>query len=308
MSYRFLLFLAFALTVVLSVRARPREIWERYNIALIGDDRGGARFSAISSGARHAAETISQMRNLEIRVDTGIAANWSLPEQVGGQAVPDGVLLHGGTVAMTVPVVEVLYDWSEVDSLGVVVPDNRRTGRLAAEALVDRLGENEREVAIFAGDLSLPGIADRVDAAKAFLNSQPQLKLVEVASATGGAAGLRLALEQLCHRNDANGFDGLLVLDDVALIAWEVLPWDAWSVTCVAVGGQPAVFKHLRSQRVSAIVTIDYFDLGYRAAVRLMDEVHPGRPARGGFERIPELVTLANLDEAERLWLDWLSE
>lgn len=181
-------------------------------------------------------------------------------------------------------------------NVSAVVNDDEKTGALAAELIAQKIPSGE--VAIVGADPSNSGNRDRVNAFEKTIARSAQLHVVEkVFSGRSAYTGPESDPAMLLVRHPAIRAIFAPSLDGThtayGLLHGEHTQGRIRLVICEQDADQ---FEPLRRGEIDAILAIDIFQIGYRAARQLLDHVESGAPLHDEVVE-PIVVTRENIQD-----------
>jgi len=315
--------LGVVLFAALAAAQRPREIWERYTIAVVGRDGSDPIYGAVRDGAVEAARFKDGKYNLETTVID------RTPRMGGPQAQVaaldralldgvDGVILSVADPAVVgpkvdelkrqgIPTVTVEYDAPASGRIATIQTDDGALGQAAFEQAAQRLPAWGGGLAILTSDSESPRLRARREAIERAAAGHPKVEIVRTfASAETVDAGIQAVRDGAARDRDEQ-IDGWIFLGSWPLEGVADLPWEPGERVCVAIEALPPMLPYLAKGEVDALVGEAYFEWGFLAMGTLLEHIHQEVPAPGGVVTTgPKIVTRENLADYGADWAAWM--
>ncbi|MGE9296046.1 MAG: substrate-binding domain-containing protein [Puniceicoccales bacterium] len=321
LPFRIILVLLVSAACAASASAqRPREIWERYKIAFVGDNPANPLLGPAQTGAREAAKILDHQHNLEVTLVSFI------PRDATGQAQVDalneaflegvdGVILNVNDPALAgkqidflasqgIPTVTIENDAPASKRIATVMTDQAVLGELAFLQLLKHLPARGKKVIV----LTSPDaeIDARLRALQQAAAGNDRVVLSVQSSAPTFDGGQRIIREEMENDRD-DEIDGWIFLGPWPLLGVAQLPWTPDEQTCIAVDALPPMLPYLANGKVDAFIAQEYFLWGKLAMETLIAQIHlEEEPATETILTGAEVITQDDLAEYSRLWAEWM--
>ncbi len=320
-----------------SLAGQPREIWERYEVGMVGRDARSAPWGAYQEGFKQAMEEAEEEAGGRIEFTLHMQA----PRQMGDggqmgvlrQLFVDGVqgiglevdaLLGVGPMLeflkqREVPVV--LFGQAEVeaDVLAQVQTDNVLAGRMLLESASSAFGQRRilrslpalrartGQFAVLAGPESDPVVRSRLRGLKDADAQDASVRIVGVYHHNGTLEdAIRLLRETELADRDRR-INGWILLDSLAMESGDRLPWERGTKVCVAMDASPKTLRFIVNGYAQFMVAQDYPEMALQAGRILAGKVHGNQEPEERMLRVaPLLVSPDNVAAFSEKWTRWL--
>ncbi len=311
--------------VAYPLHAKPREVWERYRIAIIAEDGEAPEIKAIEAGARAEALPLEDEYYLAITIEnlSPIQADATACKEALHRAFLenyDGVIASVSSESIAeeiaflrqhgIPVVLVGQDLPSSQRIGAVINNDLEMGQLAAEILIKTLPYKRDKIAILAGKQDSAVSTDRLSAAREVINQAPKIDIFEpVAYTNGRTHDARQAIERVLSEDYAKDVYGFLILGNWPLLTGQPLPWEPRERFCVACDALPTMVPYIASGQVQAAISRDYFAIGEQSLNMLIEHIHNDKAPEPALRLVsPYIVDRYNLSEFQKNWTLWLQQ
>jgi len=311
--------IAVAALAGLTAHAQNREILGEYRIGVVGCNQSDAIYQATQRGAQDAARALNEQHSIDVEVlsltpslEQGDSQTAALAELFIENA--DGFLISPAEPENIRPAIEFAQQQGQevvffehqiegIHPLSAMVADEVKAGRLAAQAILNKLPTKGR-VAILINHAPDSRMRDRLEGARTVLGHRRIQKIVHCAP-NYPAAIATIRATQIADRNHL--IKGWLFLGDWPLLGMPALPWKAGALACVAVQSSPSAFMYIDQGYVSALVVHPYYNWGYSSATALINKLHKDiAPEAPTTISSPRLVDRRNIDTYREDWKAWL--
>ncbi|GHC06110.1 substrate-binding domain-containing protein [Cerasicoccus arenae] len=324
MNTRSLFFSAFFFICVLFAGSaqgeRPREIWERYTVAFIGEDTTNLINGPARQGALDAAKVLEHQHHLAITlVDL-------TPTPGNGQSSALREAFIKGAHAVLISVSEpktiekefdlmarqgvhiVTFDQDAPDSprLATVSTDNAAIGQIAFDHAAKKLPRGGN-LAVLVGNADAPVNQERLAAVQLAAEANPQVSIQAVYPCIETVDGAINVLREVQATDQDEAIDGWILLGPWPLLGVTPLPWKPGEQVCVAVDALPPMLAYVGQKQVDALVAQLYYRWGYLAMEAAINAVHLKQPPplrviqTGG-----EVISRNNLKSYSQDWVQWM--
>ncbi|MBC2596249.1 substrate-binding domain-containing protein [Ruficoccus amylovorans] len=316
-----ILWLALAL-LPLSLSAQPREVWERYKIAVITGQGESPAAKAIEAGARAQSPELEKEYNLALTVDN-LSAVDNTPKGCRDalhRAFLDGynaVLLNIATSSEVadeidfltrhgIPVVTVGSDIGTA-RLAAVMTDEEASGRLAAETFIENLRYVRDNLGLIAGSAEDPVSRQRLAGAQAVLQTVADLHVQGPFHTPETFSATYQKIEEVTAADYGRNLRGWLVLGNWPLLGGRPFPWKPGDKTVVAMDAEPHIIPFIASGQVQSVIAEDYFSMGKLGLSLLIDKINNQKePEQAVYFVEPVVITRKNLKQFQSDWTQWM--
>lgn len=311
--------IAFSASAATTAYAQNREILGEYRIGVVGCNQADAVYQATQRGAHDAAQALSEQYSIDIEVlattpstEQGESQTAALAELLVDDA--DGFLISPAEPERIRPSIEfaqqhgqqVVFFEDQIEGLpplATMLADEVEAGRLAAQAILDKLPTKAR-VAILINEAPDSRMRDRLEGARAVLGYRRIQQIVQCAPNYNAAIECIRATETADRNHMIKGW---LLLGDWPLRGMPALPWKAGALACVAVQSSPSAFMYLDQGYVSALVVHPYYTWGYASMTALVNKLHKNiAPETSTTISSPRIIDWSNVDSYRENWKTWL--
>ncbi|QYY36924.1 substrate-binding domain-containing protein [Ruficoccus sp. ZRK36] len=320
--YSFLPALLGLVLLPLTLAAKPREVWERYKIAVISADGEAPAAKAIEAGARAKSPALEDEYYLALKVDNlspvdntprsrQAALNRAFLEGYHGVllSVGEGVDVADEVDFLSRHGIPVVTVGANVDStrLASIVTDEEAAGRLAAETFLKNMRYMRDNVALMAGTQGDPVAERRLAGAKAVLAEAEVLNVDGPYATDETFASTYPLLREVTEADYGQNLRGWLILGNWPLLGGQPLPWQPGKKVCVVMDATPHIIPFLASGQVQAALAEDNFAMGELGMQLLIEKVHNGKePEQLVYAVPPAVITPKDLAKFQADWTRWL--
>ncbi|WP_309399758.1 sugar ABC transporter substrate-binding protein [Cerasicoccus maritimus] len=299
--------------------ARPREIWERYSVAYIGERKDDSSNGPIIAGARAEADVLEHQYHLAVTILDLTPAEPNDQKESLRQAY-----LQGVKAVLIRPVdaasIQDQLDTLQKQGIGVVtldgdVPETMRLmnvhtdesalAQLAFDEAKKRLPRRGR-LAILAGDAGNPISAERLATITAAAEADSKVTIRGVYPCQEDVSDAFNVLRQVEAADRDETIDGWIFVGPWPLKSAATLPWRPGEKVCISIEALPPNLAYLASQQVDALIAEEYVQwgkIGMNAAIQFVQkqEMPEMDQTTGG-----SVISGQNLDQVSQDWADWL--
>ncbi|WP_309385981.1 sugar ABC transporter substrate-binding protein [Cerasicoccus frondis] len=315
------LLIFFSMLAALNVdAARPREIWERYTVAYIGERRDDPINGAVIHGARQAADILEHEYNLEITILDLTPKTPAGQEQALLDAYVKGakaVILNPAQSGDSQKALEVLeqqqvrvitidHDTPEALRWFHIESDYDSMAETAFNAMLERMPRRGGQVAILSGDLDNPINASRLALIQRLANESPKVSIQGVYACQEDLSDSLTVLRTTEAGDRDEEITGWILLGPWPLMGAAPLPWTPGETRCVLIDALPQNLGYLARGQVDALVAETYFEWGRIAMDAAIENVHNQKLDHVNVQTGGQLITLENLPQIGQDWAAWL--
>jgi ribose transport system substrate-binding protein len=296
-----------------------QEILAEYKIGIVGRDQGNIIYQAANLGAKDAALELSKKYSIDVEllIATPDISKGSTQQDALAKLHldgADGFLISPAPTAIVENLIqaaiqegkEVVFfenQLERVTPLLTILADEKKAGRLAAEAILKKLSTNSR-VAILTSTNPSPRLKQRMEGARAALGYRRIEKVVTTKPNYHSAIRTIIKAEDE-DRNDK--IDGWLFLEDWPLIGMPALPWKPGRMPVVAIQSSPSAFIYADMGYIEALITYPYYQWGYQGVSAIVEKIHSNKiPEKPIHMTQPRIVDWRNFESYRDEWQEWL--
>lgn len=317
------LVLLLAVLVCAPLHAQPREVWERYKIAIIAGDGESPYAKAVEAGAREATLPLEEEYYLAITLDNITVPDPSPQAQRDTlhRAFLDGYdgVIYSSKVRTPLTDEEITFlakhdipvvmvDSSIPDaSLAAVLTSKEDYVKLAVDTLISHMRNVRDRVGVIYPSSGKLRDASRSEIARRLIEQHPLLEFYVPEPVDASFRSTYPVVVKYTEEDYGDELRGWLFLGNWPLLGGAPMPWKPGEMVCVAMDADPRVIPYLASGQVQAVVAKDYVAKGEKAMQLLIEKIHNQKdPEEKWFYVPPKLITKKNLAEFQTNWTEWL--
>lgn len=299
----------------------PREIWERYTVAFIGQESNPA-YGPAKQGARDAANILEHeyklaitIRDLTPNARNGLNQSSALEEAFieGVEAVIISVndpqkLNQQLTMMAKQGVLLITFDGDapKVPRLATVGSDEAALGSNAFKAAAGKLPRGGN-LAVLAGLESNSVQQKRLAGLQAAAEADEKVAIQGVYRCQENFQDAISTLQQAARDDKEQEIDGWVFLGPWALEGSTPLPWAPNEKVCVSVDALPPMLPYLTQEQVDALIAQMYYRWGYLAMETAINAIHLKKvPEQRVIQTGSEIITKDNLAAYSEDWINWM--
>jgi len=322
MTFRIPLFFILAALISHALPGKPpREIWERYQVAFIGQGGDDTTFAATRQGARDAAKVLEHQHNLEITILDLTPKPGAQNAQ--GEALKEAFVQGADAILIDVrdpkaiekelelmvkqriPLIFINHEAPGTPHVSIVQSDQIALGRVAMEQLALSLPRGGK-VAILAGPEEDARMKERLIGAREAAGKQPKINVYQVVHCAADFQAAVDALSRTVADDRDQHIDAWLLLGNWPLMGAATLPWDPQRTPSIGIDALPPMMPYIAQEQINGLVAQMYYKWGELAMEAAISQVHLKQAPEPRYETGSELITQENLPEYSRGWAQWM--